>query len=167
MKKIVALFVAILAIVAVASCASALDAAKATAELSAKVSSEGISGVEVKAVDTGVMVTAGDLNFPANSATLTSTTQGRLDKLGKLLKSYASHKILIVGHTAMGGTDTSDVELSKKRAQAVADFLVKKGYLKASKITVDGKGGAEPVATNETEEGKAKNRRVEITILAQ
>jgi flagellar motor protein MotB len=58
------------------------------------------------------------------------------------------------------------VELSKKRAQAVADFLVKKGYLKASKIVVDGKGGSEPIASNDTEEGKAKNRRVEITILA-
>jgi OOP family OmpA-OmpF porin len=73
-------------------------------------------------------------------------------------------KIKIVGHTDNVGSDASNLELSKKRAIAVSNYLVTKG-VDASKITTDGKGESMPIATNDTPEGRDKNRRVEFTIL--
>ena len=82
-----------------------------------------------------------------------------------LLKGYETKKILIQGHTADVGDKKSQLELSLKRAQAVADYFVRKGVLKASQLVTEGKGGTMPVAPNDTDENRAKNRRVEITLL--
>jgi len=81
------------------------------------------------------------------------------------LKGYESKKLLIQGHTADVGDKKSQQELSLKRAKAVGDYFVRKGVVKAPQLVIEGKGGSVPLAKNDTDEGRAKNRRVEITLL--
>lgn len=134
-------------------------------DLNKKVKASGLKNVEVKTTKRGVTITAGALNFPAESAQITADTAKRLDAIALLFKGYESKKILIQGHTADVGDKKSQVDLSKKRAQAVADYFVRKGVLKAAQLVVEGKGGTVPLAPNDKDEGRAKNRRVEITLL--
>jgi outer membrane protein OmpA-like peptidoglycan-associated protein len=134
-------------------------------DLNKRLKASGLKNVEVKTTKRGVTITAGALNFPAESAQITADTAKRLDGIAVLLKGYESKKILIQGHTADVGDKKSQQVLSLKRAQAVADYFVRKGVLKASQLVIEGKGGTVPLAPNDKDEGRAKNRRVEITLL--
>ncbi len=173
MKKLLPLFVAVFAglVLLLASCATTATTAptkndKAIADdLNQRVKASGLKNVDVKTTSRGVTITAGALNFPADSAQITADTAKRLDAIGNLLKGYSGKKMLIEGHTADVGDKASQLTLSKKRAQAVADYLVKKGVVKGSQLVIEGKGGTVPLAGNDTDEGRAKNRRVEITLL--
>jgi outer membrane protein OmpA-like peptidoglycan-associated protein len=148
-----------------ASCATTKSDKSIADDLDQRIKASGLKNIDVKTTDRGVTVTAGALNFPADSAEITAETAKRLDAIGDLLKGYANKKMLIEGHTADVGDKGAQLELSKKRAQAVADYLVKKGVVKASQLVIEGKGGTVPLASNATDEGRAKNRRVEITLL--
>ena len=134
-------------------------------DLSKKVKASGLKNVDVKTTKRGVTITAGALNFPAESAQITADTAKRLDGIAVLLKGYESKKILVQGHTADVGDKKSQQDLSLKRAQAVADYFVRKGVLKAAQLVIEGKGGTVPLAPNDKDEGRAQNRRVEITLL--
>ncbi len=134
-------------------------------DLNQRIKASGLKNVDVKTTKRGVTITAGALNFPAESAQITADTAKRLDAIGGLLKGYTNKKMLIEGHTADVGDKASQLDLSKKRAQAVADYLVRKGVVKSSQLVIEGKGGTVPLASNDTDEGRAKNRRVEITLL--
>jgi outer membrane protein OmpA-like peptidoglycan-associated protein len=134
-------------------------------DLSKKVKASGLKNVDVKTTKRGVTITAGALNFPAESAQITADTAKRLDGIALLLKGYESKKILIQGHTADVGDKKSQQDLSLKRAQAVADYFVRKGVLKAAQLVIEGKGSTVPLAPNDKDEGRAQNRRVEITLL--
>jgi outer membrane protein OmpA-like peptidoglycan-associated protein len=154
----------IVVVLCLAACVSAGDQ-KIAADISQRIKDGKLIGVSVKASLKGVTITAGDLNFPAESAAITNVTAQRLDAIGKLLKGYEQKRILIEGHTAAFGDVASQMTLSKQRAKAVADYLVAKGYAKAANIITEGKGGTVPIAPNDTEANMAKNRRVEITLL--
>jgi outer membrane protein OmpA-like peptidoglycan-associated protein len=134
-------------------------------DLAKRIKASGLKNVDVKTTARGVTITAGALNFPADSAKITAETAKRLDAIAKLLKGYENKKLLIQGHTADVGDKKSQQELSVKRAQAVGDYFVRKGVVKASQLVIEGKGGTVPLASNATDEGRAKNRRVEITLL--
>jgi outer membrane protein OmpA-like peptidoglycan-associated protein len=134
-------------------------------DLNKRIKASGLKNVDVKTTKRGVTITAGALNFPAESAQITAETAKRLDAIAALLKGYEAKKILIQGHTADVGDKKSQQELSLKRAQAVADYYVRKGVLKAAQLVIEGKGGTVPLSPNDTDEGRAKNRRVEITLL--
>ena len=86
-----------------------------------------------------------------------------LDGLVKELEENRDAKVLLVGHTDNTGSDNLNLNLSIQRATAVKNYLKGKG-VQAARITVKGEGEASPVADNETEEGRAKNRRVEISL---
>jgi outer membrane protein OmpA-like peptidoglycan-associated protein len=148
-----------------ASCATTKSDKSIADDLEARIKASGLKNVDVKTTDRGVTVTAGALNFPADSAEITAETGKRLQAIGDLLKGYTNKKMLIEGHTADVGDKGAQLALSKKRAQAVADYLVRKGVVKASQLVIEGKGGTVPLASNSTDEGRAKNRRVEITLL--
>jgi outer membrane protein OmpA-like peptidoglycan-associated protein len=135
------------------------------ADLAKRIKDSGLKDVEVKTTKRGVTITAGALNFPPDSAQVTAATAKRLDALASLLKGYETKKVLIQGHTAGVGDKKSQQELSLKRAQAVAGYFVRKKVLKDSQPVIEGKGGAAPLAPNDTDAGRAKNRRVEITLL--
>lgn len=78
------------------------------------------------------------------------------------MKENSTVKIRVIGHTSNDGDDAANLELSKKRAAAVKEVLVKDFSIDASGLETDGKGETQPVADNKTKEGKVMNRRVEF-----
>lgn len=120
--------------------------------------------VTVDTTPAGIRLTIPNLQFKPDSAELLGGENERLDKIAQVLQEVPDCKLLIEGHTAAVGKQTGELQLSKERAQAIADALIKRG-ISADRLIVKGRGGTKPIADNSTNEGKAKNRRVEITIL--
>ena len=114
-----------------------------------------------KLVEEGKFSTTGIL-FDVNAATIKPESNGVLKELADVLIKYPDLKIKIIGHTDSDGSDAANLELSKKRAAAVATALSQDFNIDASRMQTDGKGEAEAVADNKTKEGKAQNRRVEF-----
>ncbi len=124
--------------------------------------------------NTGVSVTRnGDnitLNMPSsitfalNSADLNAQFYSALDGVSMVLKEYDKTVIEVAGHTDSTGSDQYNQALSERRAQAVASYLGSHGVKQQRLITV-GAGESHPVASNDTEAGRAQNRRVELTIV--
>lgn len=102
--------------------------------------------------------------FKPDSAVLTGQSDAALDELAKLLKSRPTLKIVIEGHTADAISAYTGPELSMMRAKSVFDYLKAKG-IPTSQMDTVGRGDSVPIATNATEAGRAKNRRVEIVKL--
>ncbi|MES2617970.1 MAG: OmpA family protein [Bacteroidota bacterium] len=114
-----------------------------------------------KLITEGKYVSRGIL-FDVNSATIKPESYGALKEIANVLKENPTVKIKIVGHTDSDGDDKANLELSKKRAQAVKDMLIKEFGIDASRMETDGKGESVPAETNTTVEAKANNRRVEF-----
>ena len=99
--------------------------------------------------------------FDTGKATLQPASDGSLNQILQMLQQDDSLKVLIEGHTDNVGALVANQALSEKRAQAVRDWLTAKG-IAAERLTAKGYGASKPVADNNTEEGRAKNRRVEL-----
>ena len=105
-----------------------------------------------------------NLEFKSGKDIILLESYASLEDLGKLLVKKAEWKLLIGGHTDDVGKETTNMVLSKKRSLAVKAFLVERG-IDESRFVVEWYGELKPIATNDTEEGRQKNRRVEMTIL--
>ena len=105
-----------------------------------------------------------NINFATNSAEIQGSTKD-LELIYNLLIQAEDTKLSIVGHTDNTGNANSNVVLSKNRAQSVVTYLTNKGIPTSRFQMVDGKGGSEPIADNNTSAGKASNRRVSVTLL--
>ena len=103
--------------------------------------------------------------FAINSAKLSPKASAVLDKVAKNLNNFPETDASIIGYTSHTGPEQINVKLSKERAQAVMNYLISKGVNKA-RLTACGKGWNDPVASNATKAGRAKNRRVEIWVTA-
>lgn len=126
------------------------------------------TGVEVKQDPTTGnidLVMPGNITFAFNDATLNPAFTGTLDKVAQTLIQYDQTSINLAGYTDSVGSDSYNLNLSKQRAASVANYLVSKG-VPANRIGVNGFGKANPVASNDTDAGRAQNRRVELTINA-
>lgn len=119
---------------------------------------------QVEDTDKGVRLSVRDLKFVADSSQLLSQERGRLDAVAEVLKSVPGGTFLIEGHTAAVGRPAGEQQLSEERAQSIVAEMVKRG-LKEEQFMFKGYGGTRPVGDNNTNEGRAANRRVEITIL--
>ncbi|KAB0644077.1 OmpA family protein [Burkholderia latens] len=106
---------------------------------------------------------AGDALFATGQATLTPAARTSLDKLLGEREDRTYTQVTITGHTDSVGSDASNLALSKRRAQTVAAYLKAHG-LNAQSVSVTGRGSADPIASNATAEGRASNRRVEISL---
>lgn len=105
------------------------------------------------------------VNFNTGSADLTEKSKGILDKVAKqLVGYYANINVEVAAHTDGQGNDASNQELSDRRAASVRAYLIQKGVA-ADRITSKGYGESKPIADNETAEGRAQNRRVELNRL--
>jgi outer membrane protein OmpA-like peptidoglycan-associated protein len=104
---------------------------------------------------------ASDVLFDSGSARLQPGAEDKLRDIARVLQQYPRTDIEIVGHTDSRGTEGSNQSLSERRAAAVRDVLVRDG-VDPGRITVRGEGEMRPVATNDTPEGRALNRRVEL-----
>lgn len=104
------------------------------------------------------------VTFDFNESRLTENAQVILEDMVALLAKYPDMKVEVAGHTDNKGSDAYNQKLSNRRAAAVKDFFVSKGR-PAEQVTARGYGEAEPRDTNDTEEGRERNRRVELRIL--
>ncbi|MDC7126907.1 MAG: OmpA family protein [Spirochaetales bacterium] len=112
----------------------------------------------------GFTLSVHNLHFIANEATLLDEDKPLLDKLAASLLKIEKKTFLVTGYTANVGSIESQISLSEQRAQTIVQSLIKRG-LEPDRFIYIGKGGREPIGDNSTEEGRALNRRVEITIL--
>jgi outer membrane protein OmpA-like peptidoglycan-associated protein len=106
-----------------------------------------------------------NIQFDLNSYHLKDVSLIELNKLVQLMTDNASTRIEISGHTDNTGNDADNIKLSTNRAKAVADYLISKG-IDAKRLSWKGYGSTKPIADNNTEEGKTKNRRTEFKIIA-
>jgi len=104
-----------------------------------------------------------DILFSSGSANLYPGGRDKLRQFAGVLNRYPRTTLQITGHTDSRGTEQSNDELSRRRAQAVADELIADG-VSANRITTRGVGASQPMATNDTAEGRAQNRRVDIVV---
>ncbi len=110
----------------------------------------------------GVVISAGAGGFAFDKAVLTSGVKAVLDRvIAAVKRSLGDESLTITGHTDNMGTEAYNQGLSTRRAQAAADYMAGNG-INSARMTVQGKGETQPVADNETEKGRAVNRRVEI-----
>jgi outer membrane protein OmpA-like peptidoglycan-associated protein len=111
----------------------------------------------------GVVVNLSDILFDTNKATLKPETKLTLAKLTGVLSVFPKLNLRVEGYTDSTGTDEINNKLSRERALSVVEFLQAEG-IAGSRVTSEGYGSKYPVASNDTKEGKAKNRRVEIVL---
>jgi OOP family OmpA-OmpF porin len=109
------------------------------------------------------LLAKGKIRFESGRATIDPDSAGLLDRLIETALRCPNANIEIAGHTDADGEDAFNQTLSEKRAQAVTDYLVKAG-LPANRFTATGYGSSQPVATNDTDEGKAQNRRIDFLV---
>src|SRR5687768_16252345 len=121
---------------------------------------------EVKRVGEGIVIEFKDkVLFGYDQSHLSAQAQGSLNKLANVLKKYPDTNIEILGHTDARGTADYNQGLSQRRANSAAAYLRANG-MTSSRITTKGLGESDPKATNETDEGRTENRRVEFVITA-
>jgi OOP family OmpA-OmpF porin len=117
--------------------------------------------LRTKMIQEGKYSTTGIL-FDFNSAEIKEISLPLIAQIAKVLKDNPQYKFLIAGHTDAEGSDEYNLKLSEKRANAVKDFLIKQHGIPAEQLEAKGLGESQPVADNNTEQGRAKNRRVEF-----
>ena len=130
-----------------------------------KVNELGLEDISVAKTDKGLQISIENIQFEPDSAVLRYSEQKKLRELSKILKSY-QNDILVTGHTARVDDNEEECQtLSEERANSVANFLMKIRVRSREHIYTEGFGSKRPIGDNATEEGRKKNRRVEITIL--
>lgn len=117
--------------------------------------------LRTKMIQEGKYSTTGIL-FDFNSAEIKEISLPLIAQIAKVLKDNPQYKFLIAGHTDAEGSDEYNLKLSEKRANAVKNFLIKQHGIPAEQLEAKGLGESQPVADNNTEQGRAKNRRVEF-----
>lgn len=128
---------------------------------------EVLPGAEVERVGEGIRLVLNEnaVRFATGKATLTTAAKANLDKLVPVFKEYADTNIQLYGYTDITGSPEFNLTLSQKRAEAVKNYLISNGLV-SSRFKTTGLGIADPIATNDTADGRAQNRRVEFAILA-
>ncbi len=123
-----------------------------------------IAPIEVARIEPKVTIPLNNIFFDFDKYVLKPESYPELNRIVELLEEQASIKVEISGHTDNVGTEEYNINLSKNRAQKVTDYLTQKGIAR-ERITTTSYGETRPAATNDTKEGRQKNRRVEFTIL--
>ncbi len=128
---------------------------------------QAIPGADVERVGEGIKLTLNEnaVRFDTSKSTLTATAKTNLDKLVNVFNQYPDTDIVIYGYTDSTGKVEFNQTLSEQRAASVKTYLVTKG-INGGRITTTGMGIADPIASNETVEGRSQNRRVEFAITA-
>jgi outer membrane protein OmpA-like peptidoglycan-associated protein len=122
------------------------------------------ANIEVSSVPEGIRLTIKDIRFVPDSADFLPEEASRLDIIADALKQVPERTFLIEGHTASTGAPRDEMKLSIERAQRMVAAMVARG-INADRFIYKGWGGTKPVGNNTSNEGRAQNRRVEITIL--
>lgn len=121
------------------------------------------SGIDVTQSGDGILLNLPDVTFAVDSTAISPSFQTALDRVATSMNQYPNSLIDVYGHTDSTGSDAYNTDLSKRRADAVARHLMMRG-VGSARIQTQGMGEGYPVASNDTAEGRALNRRVEIKI---
>ena len=122
------------------------------------------SGVGVKRQgDNLVLIMPGDVTFDTNQSSIQGRFHAVLDDVATVFNRYDQSLVDIIGHADSDGSDSYNLDLSRRRAESVAAYLNQRG-VDANRIYYEGRGESQPIASNATADGKAQNRRVEILI---
>jgi len=141
---------------------SSVDAPQSAAEIRV---GEIIVEFDGEVVDEGTLLTLEEpILFDFDSHSLKSSAGEPLDDIAEVLDFYGDAPIQIIGHTDDQGSASYNQDLSQRRADAVMQALTSRG-IDAARITSEGRGFDDPIASNDTEEGQAQNRRVEVLIV--
>ena len=125
-----------------------------------------IAGARVERVGEGIKITfSSGIMFDIDRAVLKEQYKGELSELATILNKYEDTNILLEGHTDSTGTEEYNLDLSKKRSQSVANYLATQ-KVNPARFSIMGYGESQPIASNESSEGRAQNRRVEVAIYA-
>jgi outer membrane protein OmpA-like peptidoglycan-associated protein len=125
-----------------------------------------IEGAKVERIGEGIKITFDSgILFDVDKAALRNVSMTNLDKLATILNKYEDTNILIEGHTDATGSDEYNLDLSEKRAMSVRNHLAGQGVI-PTRFTIMGYGESQPIAANDTDEGRQANRRVEVAIMA-
>lgn len=125
-----------------------------------------LADLQAQNTSRGMVLTLGDVLFDTNTATLKAGAGERIDRLAAFLGENTGTRVIIEGHTDSRGSDAYNEELSRRRAQAVADALLTRGVA-SNRFEIIGRGEAVPVASNDSQSGRQQNRRVEIVFSDQ
>jgi outer membrane protein OmpA-like peptidoglycan-associated protein len=142
-----------------------LDRQQISDEILEALESLQVEDTEVRSDERGVTISVENIQFAPDSARLLDSEKQKLERIGEILSRYPDRDILVTGHTALAGTEEGRMRLSQERAAAVGEYLLELGVRDRDEMLYRGLGAQEPVASNDTEPGRRKNRRVEITIL--
>ena len=121
----------------------------------------GLPDMRSKLITEGKLVSYG-IYFDVNKDVVKPESFATLKEIAQVLKDNPTVKIKVVGHTDSDGDEKSNLDLSKRRAVSVKEYLIKNFSIDAARIETDGKGESEPMAKNDSAVNKAKNRRVEF-----
>ena len=125
-----------------------------------------LEGAKIERIGEGIKITfESGILFTVDSAELSNDAKENIGKFASILKKYPDTDILVEGHTDSDGSDEYNQSLSERRAQAVVAYIVTNG-VSGIRFTTIGYGEKQPVASNDTDEGKRLNRRVEVAIMA-
>ncbi|WP_375560000.1 OmpA family protein [Bernardetia sp. OM2101] len=125
-----------------------------------------VEGAKVERVEEGIDVTFDSgILFGFDKSDLNSNAKQNIAKLARILNEYPDTRLTIQGHTDSKGDDNYNRQLSAKRADAVRDYLIANG-VKGGRLNTTAYGETAPIASNDTEAGRAQNRRVEVVIVA-
>ena len=142
-----------------------MDKERIAEEIAEDINRLNIPDVSVRVEDEGITISLDNIQFQADTAIMLPGEREKLDKLVDILRRYQERDILVSGHTALAGTAAGRRQLSAERAAVVADHIISQKARSPDRVVVRGYGADKPLGDNRTEEGRRKNRRVEITIL--
>lgn len=142
-----------------------MDRDKIAKEMNDELSRLGIKDTSAAATEDGVTISLENIQFEADSANLLASEKAKITSIAALLERFPDKELLITGHTALAGTAEARQALSEERAAAVATFIISMGVRNPYSVYTRGFGAEKPIAPNDTEANKSRNRRVEITIL--
>jgi len=123
-------------------------------------------GLSIKDVADGIILNLGNILFDFNKYSLKKEFENKLSSIAEVLRKYPQIDMVVSGHTDNIGNDNYNQVLSENRAKTVADYLIKNG-INPTRISYIGYGSKKPIASNETEEGRSQNRRVEIKLITK
>jgi len=121
------------------------------------------SGIDVTDNGDGILLNLPDVTFAVDSTEISPSFQTALDRVAQSMVQYPDSLVDVYGHTDSTGSDQYNLDLSQRRADAVARYLISRG-VSSARLQAKGMGESYPVADNNTAEGRAKNRRVEVKI---
>jgi outer membrane protein OmpA-like peptidoglycan-associated protein len=125
---------------------------------------EVVIDIQLQRVEIGKGIALKNIFFDYKKANLNKESMSELNRLVRLMAKYPTLKVEVSGHTDNVGDEEYNADLSLRRANAVVDFLVQNG-IEANRLLTKGYGFSKPIDSNDTENGRQRNRRSEITII--